>query len=104
MALVFTACSEDSSSGSSGSPTMAEEITGPFPKTVEGTIGYSFPLEDGTGRVKLGLLEYDHAAILVSAETYDSKGMQEDDAEVSLTLEPLPVEQCGEVRQCFKGY
>lgn len=79
-------------------------LAGPYPRTVRGTIGSSYPLEDDSGRIKLLLLEYDNAAILVSAQTYDEKGMEADDAEVSLMIEPLPKEQCGDAAKCFKGY
>ncbi len=79
------------------------KISGPFPKIIQGTIGSSYPLDDGSGRVHLWLLEYDNAAIIVSAETYDAKGMEEDDVEVTLTIEPISPEQC-DADQCFKGY
>ena len=79
-------------------------ISGPFPKTVRGTIGFSYPLDDGSGRIKLDLLEYGGAAIIVSSDTYDAKGMDEDDVEVSLSIEPISPEECGNKGQCFKGY
>lgn len=108
--LVFLAmallvgCSKEPSEDSSASGSEAEGvISGPFPKTIRGTIGSSYPLEDGTGRIILFLLEYDHAAVIVSSETYDAKGMEEDDVEVSLTIEPVSSDEC-EAEQCFKGY
>ena len=82
----------------------ADEISGPYPKTIKGTIGYSFPLEDGSGNIKLGLLAYDRVAIIVSTETYDAKGMEADDAEVTLTIEPTASKHCDKDEQCFKGY
>lgn len=86
-------------------PAGESRLNGPYPTTVRGTIGYSYPLEDDSGRIKLGLLEYENAAIIVSAQTYDEKGMEADDAEVSLMIEPLPKDACGgEEAQCFKGY
>ena len=80
-------------------------IPGPFPAKVRGTIGYSFPLEDGSGRIKLGLLEYDRAAILISMATYEAKGLgDEDDPEVALTVEPTSSSECDADEQCLKGY
>jgi len=81
----------------------SEIVPGPFPVQVTGTIGYSFPLEDGSGRIKLGLLEYDRAAIVVSAASYDEHGMDEEDAEVTLTVEPLASDQCRAEEQCLAG-
>ena len=81
-------------------------IDGPYPKTVTGTIAYSFPLEDDSGEIKLALLEYEEAAIIVSDATYDAKGMDsEDDVEVTLTVTPIDDERCGEgdELQCFEG-
>jgi hypothetical protein len=98
-AAALAGCSQEPPDDSSADG----KISGPFPKTVSGTIGSSYPLEDGSGRVILWLLEYDNAAIIVSAETYDAKGMEEDDAEVSLTVEPISSEEC-DADQCFKGY
>jgi hypothetical protein len=103
--VVLAGCSQeppDSPSIAGGE--VKGEISGPFPKTVRGTIGSSYPLDDGTGRIHLSLLEYENAAIIVSTETYNAKGMEEDDAEVSLTIEPISSEQCGDEGQCFKGY
>ncbi len=63
-----------------------EEISGPFPKTVRGTIGYSYPLDDEGGPVKFDLLEYGGATFIISAADYDAKdGIHEDDAEISVT-------------------
>ena len=105
---VLSACSKEapvntSTESDDGDEGVAGEISGPFPKTIRGTIGYSYPLEDGSGNIHLGLLEYDSAGIIVSSETYDAKGMDEDDAEVSLSIEPISSEQCGDVAQCFRG-
>jgi hypothetical protein len=103
--VVLAGCSkEPPDNASAGGGEVKGEISGPFPKTVRGTIGSSYPLDDGTGRVHLSLLEYENAAIIVSTETYDEKGMEEDDAEVTLTIEPISSEQCGDAGQCFKGY
>jgi len=106
---VLSACSKEAPEGSSAGSEPVEEgvegaINGPFPKTIRGTIGHSYPLEDESGNIYLGLLEYESAGIIVSPETYDAKGMAEDDAEVSLSIEPTSPEQCGDVAQCFKGY
>jgi hypothetical protein len=85
---------------------VAGGIDGPFPKAVTGTVAYSYPLDDDSGEVKLALLEYEEAAILISGATYDAKGMDtEDDVEVTLTVTPVDVERCGEgdELQCFEG-
>ncbi len=101
VAAMLAACS---GGGSDAEGEAGGGIGGPFPKTIEGTIGYSYPLEDGSGRVLLGLLEYDNAVIIVSAETYDAKGMEEEDAEFSLDVEPLSGKECGDAEQCFRGF
>ena len=92
----------------SGSDAAAESrptIPGPFPAKVRGTISYSVPLEDGSDRIKLGLLEYDRAAILISKATYDAQGLDdEDDPEVALTVEPTTTGECDADEQCLKGY
>jgi hypothetical protein len=93
---------------SSGTPDGADEaegatISGPFPKTIRGTIGYSYPLEDG-GPIKFDLLEYRDATFIISAADYDSKsGIDEDDAEISVTIEPIASEECGGEGQCFRA-
>lgn len=103
--LLLSGCSSEPSEESAvGGKKVDGQIAGPFPKTITGTIGYSYPLEDGSGRIKLGLLAYDDAEIIISADTYDAKGMNEDDVEVSLTIEPIASEQCGDEKQCFKGF
>jgi hypothetical protein len=104
-ALVLLAgCSGGGSDADDSSAAAAKGITGPFPQTVQGTIGSSYPLEDGSGLIRLDLLEYEHASILVTEATYQAKGMEEDDAEVTLSVEPLPKEKCGDdAEQCFKG-
>lgn len=110
-ALLLAACSgggdgaaDAGDEAAAGGEAVAGGIDGPFPKTVTGTIGYSFPVEDGSGDIELGLLEFDRAEILVSDSTYASKGMDEEDAEVTLSLTPLPKEKCGEEAvQCFRG-
>jgi hypothetical protein len=109
VAAALSACSKEAPVSAPGEPRSAveaasAEITGPFPKTIRGTIGHSYPLEDGSGNIFLGLLEYENAGIIVSSSTFESKGMTEDDAEVSLSIEPLGSGQCGEAAQCFKGY
>lgn len=102
---LLTACSQEQTEDyAAGNEEGKGEISGPFPKTVQGTIGYSYPLEDGSGKIKLGLLEFEGAAIIVSGETYDAKGMDKDDAEVSLTIEPLTSDQCSNDEPCFTGY
>ncbi|HEX4869773.1 MAG TPA: hypothetical protein VFV15_03495 [Moraxellaceae bacterium] len=89
----------------SRTPEVAEgTVPGPFPKSVTGTIGSSYPVGEDGGPIKLSLLEFDKTAIIVSAATYEAKGMQEDDAEITLTVEPLPAEQCGDAAQCLRGY
>lgn len=108
---VLAACGGDASApadggSDAGAVSVAGGIEGPFPKAVTGTVAYSFPLDDDSGEVKLALLEYEEAAILVSDATYDAKGLDtEDDVEVTLTVTPLPVERCGEgdELQCFEG-
>lgn len=105
---MIAACSKEAPESSSveevDSADVESGISGPFPKTIRGTVGSSYPLEDGSGHIYLSLLEYDNAAIIVSTETYDAKGMEEDDAEVSLQIEPMSSDQCGDVEQCFRGY
>lgn len=39
---------------------------------------------------KSEVTEKGSGGIIVSSETYDARGMSEDDAEVSLSIEPLP--------------
>ena len=95
-------------SGADAAEASAESrptIPGPFPAKVRGTISYSFPLEDGSDRIKLGLLEYDSAAILISTATYDAQGLdEEDEPEVALTVEPTTSSECDADEQCLKGY
>ena len=82
----------------------AKRVAGPFPAQVHGTIGYSFPLEDGSGRIKLGLLEYGAAAILVAGEVYDSKRLdEEDDPEADFTVTPIESPHCYAEEQCLEG-
>ena len=80
-------------------------IPGPYPATVSGGVAYSFPLENDSGTIKLGLYEYEGAAILVSTATYDAKGLDsEDDVEVTLSVTPLDRARCGgDEPQCFEG-
>jgi hypothetical protein len=108
LAVMLSACSGGGEAagdgGQAGGESVAGGIDGPFPKTVTGTVGYSFPLEDDSGDIELGLLEFDHAEILVSDAVYAAKGMDEEDAEVTLSLTPLPKARCGdEAVQCFRG-
>lgn len=102
----LAACGGESDNGpADGSEDLGPTVPGPFPAKVSGTLSYSFPLEDGTGRIKLGLLEYDRAAILISQQTYDAKGLgEEDDPEVHLTVEPTSGAACEPEEQCLKGY
>jgi hypothetical protein len=88
----------------SGEAAAPGKLEGPYPKTVTGTIGYSFPLEDGSGDIELGLFEYDDAEIIVTEAVYTAKGMDEEDAEVTLSVTPIDLARCGEgAKQCFKG-
>ena len=99
----LTGCSGGSSGDSSGDETGGT-ISGPYPKTISGTIGYSYPLAEG-GPIKFDLLEYNGATFVISGADYDAKsGIHEDDAEISVTIEPLPAEECGGDGQCFKAY
>ena len=105
--LLLAACSSgsDDARGEGGEADSSAMIEGPFPKTITGALGYSFPHEDGSGDIELGLLEHDHAAFILSSSVYAAKGLEEeDDVDVTLTISPLPAERCApEVRQCFKG-
>lgn len=79
-------------------------ISGPFPKTIRGTIGYSYPLQEG-GPIKFDLLEHPGATFIISGADYDAKsGIDEDDAEISVTIEPISADQCGGDGQCFRAY
>jgi hypothetical protein len=81
-----------------------EQISGPFPKTIRGTIGYSYPLEEG-GPIKFDLLEYPGATFIISGADYDAKsGIEEDDAEIAVTIQPIATEECGDDGQCFRAY
>lgn len=109
VAAALSACSKEAPENAPGEARSAmeaarAEITGPFPKTMRGTIGHSYPLGDGSGNIFLGLLEYENAGIIISSSTFASKGLTEDDAEVSLRIAPIASGPCGEVAQCFKGY
>ena len=100
--LALTGCSKETPGGAPED--AVEMISGPFPKTIRGTIGYSYPLEEG-GPIKFDLLEYRDATFIISAADYDSKsGIDEDDAEISVTIEPLPAEECGGEGPCYKAY
>jgi hypothetical protein len=103
--LMLAACSGGSGESGDDAPAAAAGgLEGPFPKTVSGTIGYSLPVENGGGDIELGLLEYDNVQIIVSDSVYTAKGMDEDDAEVTLSLTPLPAGRCSDkAMQCFKG-
>ena len=107
LALALAACGGNGadSDAAAGDEAATGGIPGPYPATVTGSVAYSFPLEDDSGTIKLGLYEYEGAAILVSESTYDAKGMDsEDDVEVTLSVSPVPVERCGgEEPQCFEG-
>jgi hypothetical protein len=82
----------------------AERVAGPFPARVHGTIGYSFPLEDGSRRIKLGLLEYGGAAIIVAGDVYDAKKLDdEDEPEVDFTVSPIESPHCDADEQCLEG-
>ena len=105
LSAALAACGGDSSGDTQGDSGESQTIPGPFPAKVRGTIGYSFPLEDGSGRIKLGLLEYERAAILISGRTYDAQGLdEEDDPEVGLTVKPTRSEHCDAEGQCLEGY
>lgn len=79
-------------------------VAGPFPATVSGTIDSSWPMDDDSGRIQLLLLEYPNAAFLVSEATYEDKGMGEEEAEITLTVEPVPAAACGDATlQCLEG-
>lgn len=106
LAMAVTACGGSEADADSASGTEAARgIPGPYPATVTGSIAYSLPLEDDDATIRLGLYEYEGAAILISAATYDAKGLDEgDDVEVTLSVTPVPVERCGgEEPQCFEG-
>lgn len=101
VALVASACS-DAEPEAAGA--VEGGVAGPFPATVRGTVDSSWPMEDGSGRIQLLLLEYPAAGFLVSEATYDRKGMDEEEAEITLTVNPLPAEACGEsALQCLEG-
>jgi hypothetical protein len=105
--VIVLAALSGCSGGSSGDPPYGNagaKIGGPYPKTITGTIGYSYPLAEG-GPIKFDLLEYNGATFIISGADYDAKsGVNEDDAEISVTIEPLPAEECGGEGQCFKAY
>jgi len=87
-----------------GDESEGEEISGPYPKTIRGTIGYSYPLEEG-GPIKFDLLEYRNATFIISGADYDAKeGIHEDDAEISVTIEPISPDECDGEGQCFRAY
>ena len=100
--LALTGCSKETPGDAAED--AGEMIIGPFPKTIRGTIGYSYPLEEG-GPIKFDLLEYRDATFIISAADYDSKsGIDEDDAEISVTIEPISAEECGGEGRCYKAY
>ena len=100
--LALTGCSKETPGDAAED--AGEMISGPFPKTIRGTIGYSYPLEEG-GPIKFDLLEYRDATFIISAADYDSKsGIDEDDAEISVTIEPVSAEECGGEGPCYKAY
>jgi hypothetical protein len=99
-------CSREPSNEPAGDEdeSEGEEISGPYPKTIRGAIGYSYPLEEG-GPIKFNLLEYRNATFIISGADYDAKeGIHEDDAEISVTIEPIAPEECGGEGQCFRAY
>ena len=104
LALSLCACGGDEPASPAGASARGG-IPGPYPATVSGGIAYSYPLEDDSGTIKLGLYEYEGAAILVSAATWDAKGLdEEDDPEVTLEVTPIDRARCGgDEPQCFEG-
>jgi hypothetical protein len=95
-----SATTEDPAAAEGG----VEQISGPFPKTIRGTIGYSYPVEEG-GPIKFDLIEYPGATFVIGGTDYDAKsGIDEDDAEISVTIEPISSEECGGEGQCFRAY
>jgi hypothetical protein len=101
--LALVSCSSERPGGADEADEAGATIAGPFPKTIRGTIGYSYPLEEG-GPIKFDLLEYRDATFIISAADYESKsGIDEDDAEISVTIEPIAPEECGGEGQCFSA-
>ena len=99
--LLASACSD---TGPGATDAVEGGVAGPFPATVRGTIDSSWPMDDGSGRIQLLLLEYPAAGFLVSEATYDQKGMDEEEAEITLSVKPLPAADCGEsALQCLEG-
>lgn len=105
LVMALGACGDEATADASGDATSQGGIPGPYPATVSGGVAYSYPLDDDGGTIKLGLYEYEGAAILVSAATYDAKGLDdEDDPEVTLVVTPVDKARCGgEEPQCFEG-
>ena len=101
--VALVGCAGEKPDGAEETEQAAATISGPFPKTIRGTIGYSYPLEEG-GPIKFDLLEYRDATFIISAADYDSKsGVDEDDAEISVTIEPIAPEECGGEGLCFSA-
>jgi hypothetical protein len=99
----LTGCSSGAPGGADEGEEAGATISGPFPRTIRGTIGYSYPLVEG-GPIKFDLLEYRDATFIISAADYDSRsGIDEDDAEISVTIEPIAPEECGGEGQCFSA-
>lgn len=108
LALTLLAACSGRSGDAGGDAAEADSgamIEGPFPKTITGNLGYSFPHEDGSGDIELGLLEHDHAAFILTSAAYDAKGLdEEDEAELTLTITPLPAARCSpDAKQCFQA-
>ena len=104
---VLTGCSREPSgelADGGDADSEGETISGPFPKIIRGTIGYSYPLAEG-GPIKFDLLEYRDATFIISGADYDAKeGIDEDDPEISVTIEPTAAEECGGEGPCFRAY
>jgi hypothetical protein len=106
--VVITAlsgCSKEPTGELAGENVDGGKISGPFPKTIRGTIGYSYPLDEERGPIKFDLLEHPGATFIISVADYDAKeGIHEDDAEISVTVEPIAPKECGGEGQCFRAY
>lgn len=97
---LLSGCSGDTA----GDEAAEGGVAGPYPATITGTICSSWPLDDGSGRIRLDLCELENAGVLVSEATYDAKGMEEDDVEFDLSVSPIDAAECGDdVAACYEG-